>query len=76
MRTGLFVSPHIVTCRERMQVDFNLVSEEDFMELMDTIFSLCIKHHIFATQFEVTFLMSVLYFSKQQCDVIVYEVLS
>jgi folylpolyglutamate synthase/dihydropteroate synthase len=31
MRIGLFVSPHILSFRERIQINNQLISQEDFM---------------------------------------------
>lgn len=31
MKTGLFVSPHIYSFRERIQINNQLISQEDFM---------------------------------------------
>lgn len=57
-----------------MQINGELIEEEDFMSYMQQIFQLCIKHHIYATEFEVAFLMSTLYFQEKSCDAIVLEV--
>lgn len=40
MKTGLFVSPHISSFRERIQVDSNLLPEDDFVVIGNTL-SLC-----------------------------------
>jgi hypothetical protein len=57
-----------------MQTDSELIDEEDFMKYLQQIFQLCIKNQIYATEFEVAFLMSTLYFREKRCDAIVLEV--
>jgi hypothetical protein len=88
MKTGLFVSPHISSFRERIQINNQLISPEDFVVLvphsslsltdrqrhLERILLLCESHSIPATQFEITFLMSCLQYESAQCDVVVLEV--
>eukprot|EP00602_Paraphysomonas_sp_CaronLab_P009263 CAMPEP_0185036208 /NCGR_PEP_ID=MMETSP1103-20130426/28823_1 /TAXON_ID=36769 /ORGANISM="Paraphysomonas bandaiensis, Strain Caron Lab Isolate" /LENGTH=553 /DNA_ID=CAMNT_0027573663 /DNA_START=23 /DNA_END=1684 /DNA_ORIENTATION=+ len=74
VRTGLFVSPHIASCRERIQVDGELISEDDFVTCLDRVVSLCNDHSIPATYFEIIFIMSCLRFEAAKCDAVVLEV--
>ena len=37
-KTGLFTSPHLITIRERIQVNRQLISEEDFTRLAERQF--------------------------------------
>jgi dihydrofolate synthase / folylpolyglutamate synthase len=88
MKTGLFVSPHISSFRERIQINNQLISPEDFVvsvphsspsltdrqRHLERILLLCESHSIPATQFEITFLMSCLQYESAQCDVVVLEV--
>ena len=74
LKTGLFVSPHISSFRERLQVNDVLVSEEEIVELLPKVLTLCVEHHIPATLFEVTFALACLKFDQSQCDVVVVEV--
>ena len=39
LRVGLFTSPHLVSFRERMQVDRRLISEEDVARLVEEVIS-------------------------------------
>ena len=40
-RTGMFTSPHLVDIRERIRVDHELISEEDFVEVFRQVRELC-----------------------------------
>lgn len=74
LKTGLFVSPHISSFRERVQVNNELISEEDVVEMLPKICKLCVEHGIPATLFEVTFALACLKFDTSQCEVAVIEV--
>jgi len=74
LRTGLFVSPHISSFRERIQVDGVPISEEDVVALLPQLLDLCEKHRIAATFFELTTLLSFMSFRKANCDAVVLEV--
>ena len=37
-KTGLFTSPHLVTIRERIQVDGELISREDFTQYFNKVY--------------------------------------
>jgi dihydrofolate synthase/folylpolyglutamate synthase len=72
LRTGLFVSPHISSFRERMQINGCLIPEDELVRLLQYIFKICIDHEIGVTLFEVTFALACLHF--KDCDVVVLEV--
>lgn len=74
LRTGLFVSPHISSFRERIQVDGEMLSEEDVTTLLPQLLQLCDAHSIPATFFELTTLLAFLRFQRAKCDAIVLEV--
>jgi dihydrofolate synthase/folylpolyglutamate synthase len=79
LRTGLFTQPHLVTIRERTQIDRQLISQEDFAalvtELRDHIeTALPPKARRFRTFFELTTALTFLYFARQQVDIAVVEV--
>ena len=74
LKTGLFVSPHISSSRERIQVNNDLISEQEVVHLLPRILDICVLHGIPATLFEVTFLLSCLQFDTCKCDVVVMEV--
>ena len=74
LKTGLFVSPHISSFRERVQVNSELISEVEVVEMLPIVLTLCVQHKIPATLFEVTFLLSCLHFDRKKCDAVVMEV--
>ncbi len=79
LRTGLFTNPHLVTLRERTQIDRRLISERAFAALVSELRSSlrptqCDQPRRFRTFFELTTALSFLHFARQQVDVAVVEV--
>ena len=72
-RVGLFISPHVSSFRERMQVNSCLISESEVEDRLPTIFSACEEHGIPATFFEVTAALAFFHFAESGCNVIVLE---
>jgi dihydrofolate synthase/folylpolyglutamate synthase len=72
-RTGLYTSPHLHTFRERMRVNGELISREDFARLVDEI-----APHVEAvtgiTWFEIITALAFRYFAQSHIDVGVIEV--
>jgi dihydrofolate synthase/folylpolyglutamate synthase len=73
LKVGLFVSPHIASFRERMQVNGELISEEEVVEFMPQIYDICIQQDIPATFFEITTALAFLFFAKRKTDIVVLE---
>lgn len=79
LRTGLFTSPHLVTIRERTQINRQPISRADFAALVSEL-----RGHMeatdhaqkprFRTFFELTTALSFLYFARRQVDLAVVEV--
>jgi dihydrofolate synthase/folylpolyglutamate synthase len=74
LKTGLFVSPHISSFRERAQINGNLLTENDVMILLPEILKLCDDNCIPASFFEISTILALLKFKRENCDVIVLEV--
>jgi dihydrofolate synthase / folylpolyglutamate synthase len=74
LKVGLFVSPHISSFRERIQVGHELIPEAHMLEYLPRVLRLCVEHSIPATMFEITFILAALYFGEMGCDVAVVEV--
>lgn len=74
LKTGLFVSPHISSFRERIQVNSRLISEEEIVERLPRIFELCRQNDIPATFFEMTTALAFENFARARCDAVVLEV--
>ena len=66
-KTGLYTSPHLTCARERIQINRELISEDDFVRLE-------LQVGLDATFFERMTAMAFLYFSEQQVDVAIIEV--
>ncbi len=75
MRVGLFTSPHLVSFRERIQVNRQLISENDVVRLVEESQSLLKQfpenHH--PTFFEVVTVMALKFFTEQKCDLVIWE---
>ena len=79
LRTGLFTSPHLVTIRERVQIDRQLISREEFAalvsELQTRVDETVLAHQRrFRTFFELTTALAFLYFARHKVDIAVVEV--
>jgi dihydrofolate synthase / folylpolyglutamate synthase len=74
-RVGLFTSPHLVSFRERIQVDCQLIPAADVARLVSELRA-ALK--IFPadqhpTMFEVVTVLALRYFAEQKCDVVIWE---
>lgn len=69
-KVGLFTSPHIDTCRERIQINGEMISEVEFLEAFNTVMAIS-EDLMF---FEIVTLMAFLYFRKHKVDIAVFEV--
>ena len=74
---GLFISPHLITVRERMSVDGELITEEEFldafqrvMRVYETDESQELPHPLY---FEFLFFIGMLWFSKKRPDYLILE---
>lgn len=77
-RTGMFISPHLVTTRERFCIDGVMISEEEFLEafcwLSDRVTEYrCIRPEYDPTYFERLFFMGVYIFTRAGVDVTILE---
>ena len=73
LKVGMFVSPHISSFRERMQVNGELISEDAVVQLLPRIYHICEQHDIPATFFEITTALAMAYFQQQDVDAVVLE---
>jgi len=75
LRVGLFTSPHLVSFRERIQVNRHLISEEEVCRLVEEIQPLLkeFPDDQHPTFFEVVTLMALKFFAAQKCDLVVWE---
>ena len=75
LRTGLFTSPHLVSFRERIQVNRRLISEGEVVRLVEVLQPLLkhfpAGHH--PTFFEVVTVMALKFFDEQKCELVIWE---
>ena len=79
LRTGLFTSPHLVTIRERTQIDRRPISREEFAALVAELQTYVDataqdRSRRFRTFFELTTALGFLHFARHQVDIAVVEV--
>ena len=72
-RTALFTSPHLVTFRERIQLDGEMISEEDVTRGLTTIRELVTGWEPHPTFFEITTALGLDYFRRREADIVVLE---
>jgi dihydrofolate synthase/folylpolyglutamate synthase len=72
-RTGLFTSPHLVTFRERIRVNGEMISENAVAEGLSVIRNLVTDWDPHPTFFEVTTALALKHFSEANIDVAILE---
>ncbi|HSY74381.1 MAG TPA: Mur ligase family protein, partial [Dongiaceae bacterium] len=75
LRVGLFTSPHLVSFRERIQVNRQLIPENELVRLVEEFQPLLKEfsadNHL--TLFEVVTVMALKFFAEQKCDLTIWE---
>ena len=72
-KTGLFTSPHLVTIRERIQVDGEFISREDFTQYFNKVYETARANNLKLAYFDFFFGAAMLYFDKCKVDYVVLE---
>ncbi|KAL3779209.1 hypothetical protein HJC23_006023 [Cyclotella cryptica] len=72
-KVGLFVSPHISSFRERIQINGVPIEEDQVVQYLGEIFDICESQQIPATFFEVTTALAFRVFAAENVDVVVLE---
>jgi dihydrofolate synthase / folylpolyglutamate synthase len=72
-RTGIFTSPHLITFRERIRVNREMISEDAVAGGVATICNLVADWDPHPTFFEVTTALALKYFSEANADMIILE---
>lgn len=72
-RTGLFTSPHLVTFRERMQIDGAMISEAEVAAGLSEIRELTRAWDHAPTFFEITTALALAWFQRQGAEVVALE---
>lgn len=76
-KVGLFTSPFIVDFRERFQINEEMISREDFADIVEYIMPFARKLTEYGnclTEFEIITVIAFLWFKRENCDVVVLEV--
>ena len=75
LRTGLFTSPHLVSFRERMQVNRELIPEETLARLTARLRDKAsdLPEGRKPTFFEIATVMALCHFAEQSCDIVLWE---
>jgi dihydrofolate synthase / folylpolyglutamate synthase len=73
LRVGLYTSPHLVSFRERIQVNRELISEADVTRLVDEAKRWIEQCGVQPTFFEIVTVMAMRYFAEQRCDLVIWE---
>jgi dihydrofolate synthase/folylpolyglutamate synthase len=71
LRVGLFTSPHLVSFRERIQVNRQLIPESEVVRLVEEL-RVANKGNN-ATLFEFATVMALKFFAEQKCDLVIWE---
>ena len=72
-RTGLFTSPHLVTFRERIQINGEQISEEDVALGLTSIRGLIADWDPHPTFFEILTALALLHFREHEAEFVVLE---
>ncbi|MCB1118186.1 MAG: bifunctional folylpolyglutamate synthase/dihydrofolate synthase, partial [Chlamydiia bacterium] len=74
LKVGLFTSPHIISTRERIVVNDEMISENEVYERLNQLFDIATQKRLRPSFFDYLTVLSASYFADQQVDVAVYEV--
>jgi dihydrofolate synthase/folylpolyglutamate synthase len=74
LRTGYYVSPHLIDVRERIRVNGQKIPEEDFEKCLDKVFRAMDRISLSPTYFEALTAAGFLHFSETKVDCAVVEV--
>ncbi|CDW75224.1 folylpolyglutamate synthase [Stylonychia lemnae] len=72
-KTGLFISPHISSFRERITINQQLISQEDVVKHAESVFETIEKQKLNVTFFEIVTMIALLQFAEQKVDYAVLE---
>jgi dihydrofolate synthase / folylpolyglutamate synthase len=75
LRVGLFTSPHLISFRERIQLNRELISEADVVTEVAAVQSLLkeFPKDSHPTFFEIVTIMALRYFAAKKCDLVIWE---
>ena len=73
VRTGLFISPHLVTFRERIRVNGDMISESEVAEGLTSLRALVADWNPHPTFFEITTALALKHFADAKINVVILE---
>ena len=72
LKTGCFVSPHLIDCRERIRLNGQMCEREAFMRAFEKEYELSTKLYV-PTFFEYLFFIAMLIFADEKPDAVILE---
>jgi len=73
MRTGLFTSPHLITFRERLRLNGQMISEDEVVNGLATIRSIIKGWEHSPTFFEITTALALAWFQRAGAEIVILE---
>lgn len=73
-KVGLFISPFIEVFNERMQINDQNISDAELAEIVEYIKPFADEMQDLPTEFELNTAIALIYFSRNNCDIVVFEV--
>ncbi len=74
LKVGKFISPHLVSYRERISINGQYIKDEEIQEIFEEVQPIIEKENIELNFFEFFTLIAILYFCKQKVDIVLMEV--
>jgi dihydrofolate synthase/folylpolyglutamate synthase len=72
-KTALFTSPHLITFRERIKINSEIISKYDCAKFSSAIFEVIENNNLRVTKFEFLTALAFYYFSEQNAEIAVVE---
>ena len=72
-KTGVYTSPHLMDYTERLKINSQDISKDNFASLLFEVNIAAEAHEIHLTEFEILTAMAFLYFKREKTDVVVLE---
>ncbi len=74
LNVGMFISPHLVSMRERILYNEEMIPETDYIKAFHRVYELAQKEELYhPTFFEFLFLMAMVYYNEHRPDVLILE---
>lgn len=72
-KIGLYTSPHLIDYTERIKINGQDISKEDFSQIIFQIIELAETNSIHITEFEILTALAFVYFNNQKVDFVILE---